>query len=60
MTEIYGRDPTRPQAPAFTKLQARTDIMERKPKRKREGLISHPMLYAKLDHNKGGGGGRSN
>ena len=42
-------DPTRPVAPAFTKLQPQVDIMERQRARKAKGGLLPPMLYAKMD-----------
>lgn len=52
MDSFTGRDPTRPVAPAFTKL---ADIAERAAKRKAAGgLLSDPAMMAKL----GGQNGR--
>lgn len=42
-------DPTRPVAPAFTKLQAHVDIMERQRARKARGGIMPPMMFAKME-----------
>lgn len=43
------RDPTRPVAPAFTKLQPQVDIMERQRARKAKGGLVPPMMFAKMD-----------
>lgn len=55
MNSFTGRDPTRPVAPAFTKL---SEIAANHAKRKMAaGLLSDPAMLAKLD--KGGRNGRS-
>lgn len=43
------RDPTRPVAPAFTKLEPQVDIMERQRARKAKGGLMPPMMFAKMD-----------
>lgn len=42
-------DPTRPVAPAFTKLQPQVDIMERQRARKAKGGLMPPMAFARME-----------
>lgn len=45
---IYGRDPTRPIAPAFTKIKGGRDIDVSAPKKQRAGLMSNPDNVKRL------------
>lgn len=55
MDSFTGRDPTRPVAPAFTKM---SDVVELHAKRRAAaGLLSDPAMVAKLG--KGGRNGRT-
>lgn len=57
MNDMMGRDPTRPVAPAFTKAPPKQDTQApRSTKRMPGGLVTHPILFAKLN---GGGNGRA-